>query len=101
VPIWEPGAPRRVLRAPRAPLRTATAGAVAVYNRNGRPPGRRPRRRLRMPTDALETTLAKLTEAQREAVLHTDGPLLVLAGPGSGKTRVITCRVAHLLRQGI
>lgn len=42
-----------------------------------------------------------LTDAQLAAVTHVDGPLLILAGPGSGKTRVVTHRIAHLLHQGI
>ncbi|MCH7597209.1 MAG: UvrD-helicase domain-containing protein, partial [Planctomycetes bacterium] len=44
----------------------------------------------------IEDLLADLSEPQRQAVTHTNGPLLILAGPGSGKTRVVTRRAAYL-----
>lgn len=42
-----------------------------------------------------------LNPAQKKAVAHTDGPLLIMAGAGSGKTKVLTCKIANLLAQGV
>ncbi|MFQ5862600.1 MAG: ATP-dependent helicase [Candidatus Brocadiales bacterium] len=49
----------------------------------------------------LSSILDDVTEPQREAITHLEGPLLVLAGAGSGKTRVITRRVCHLIEKGV
>lgn len=49
----------------------------------------------------MSSILDTLNERQKEAVLHTEGPLLVTAGAGSGKTKVLTCRIAHILDKGI
>ncbi|MFK8113074.1 MAG: ATP-dependent helicase [Rubripirellula sp.] len=49
----------------------------------------------------MDAIFKNLTEAQTDAVKHIDGPMLILAGPGSGKTRVVTHRIANLLAHGI
>lgn len=45
--------------------------------------------------------MEELNEAQRKAVENITGPSLIIAGAGSGKTKVLTCRIAHMLEQGI
>ncbi|WP_340198503.1 ATP-dependent helicase [Ascidiimonas sp. W6] len=49
----------------------------------------------------MESYINELNEAQKAPVLHKDGPLIVIAGAGSGKTRVLTYRIAYLMSQGV
>src|SRR6201995_398861 len=45
--------------------------------------------------------ISELNDRQKEAVLHLNGPIMIVAGAGSGKTKVLTTRIAHLLAQGV
>jgi DNA helicase-2/ATP-dependent DNA helicase PcrA len=49
----------------------------------------------------LNTYLNSLNEAQKQAVIQKDGPMIIIAGAGSGKTRVLTYRIAHLMQSGV
>src|SRR5688572_16369117 len=49
----------------------------------------------------MQDYLKDLNEPQKEAVLHIDGPLMIVAGAGSGKTKVLTTRIAHLMSKGV
>ncbi|WP_299052673.1 ATP-dependent helicase [uncultured Polaribacter sp.] len=49
----------------------------------------------------MNSYLNSLNEAQKQAVLQKDGPMIIIAGAGSGKTRVLTYRIAHLMQQGV
>ena len=49
----------------------------------------------------MNSYLDSLNDAQKQAVLQKDGPMIIIAGAGSGKTRVLTYRIAHLMKEGV
>lgn len=49
----------------------------------------------------MNNYLDTLNPRQKEAVMTTEGPVLIMAGAGSGKTKALTCRIAYMLEQGI
>ena len=49
----------------------------------------------------MSNYLSGLNEQQKEAVEHINGPLMIIAGAGSGKTKVLTTRIAHLMHNGV
>ena len=58
-------------------------------------------RDLKLKNNTLSNYLDSLNPEQKKAVLHTKGPMIIIAGAGSGKTRVLTYRIANLMKQGI